>query len=216
LKAVINLTRSKIIHSKEKEMKEMKESTKPSLVRRKLVQSVWTAPIVSSVVLPAHAQTSPIPPTLYAIGDSGPCGGIVYYITNGGLNGLEAAPSDQGVAEWGCDGTITGASGLAIGDGAANTAAILAAGACATGSAAELASNYAGGGCTGWYLPSRDELDLLYNQRGVVGVGGFVSESYWSSSEASAAGAWVQTFVINFQGVGSKSNTYGVRAVRAF
>jgi hypothetical protein len=60
---VINLTRSKIIHSKEKEMKEMKESTKPSLVRRKLVQSVWMAPIVSSVVLPAHAQTSPDPVT---------------------------------------------------------------------------------------------------------------------------------------------------------
>jgi hypothetical protein len=208
LKAVINLTRSKIIHSKEKEMK---ESTKPSLVRRKLVQSVWTAPIVSSVVLPAHAQTSS---TLYAIGDSGPCGGIVYYITNGGLNGLEAAPSDQGVAPWGCDGTITGASGLAIGDGAANTAAILAAGACATGSAAELASNYAGGGCTGWYLPSRDELDLLYNQSGVVS--GFASFSYWSSSEAGAGGAWFQSFGNGLQFGTNKFDTAGVRAVRAF
>ncbi|MFT5275048.1 MAG: hypothetical protein ACI9J2_001583 [Saprospiraceae bacterium] len=214
MKAVINLTRSKIIHSKEKEMKEMKESTKPSLVRRKLVQSVWTAPIVSSVVLPAHAQTSPIPPTLYAIGDSGPCGGIVYYITNGGLNGLEAAPSDQGVAEWGCDGTITGASGLAIGDGAANTAAILAAGLCAGGSAAELASNYAGGGCTGWYLPSRDELDLLYNQRGVVG--GFDTGFYWSSSESSSVAAWGRSFGNGGQGVSGKGNALGVRAVRAF
>jgi len=51
---------------------------------------------------------------VYMIADTGPCGGIVFYISNGGLNGLEAAPSDQRAVPWGCIGTgVT--TGTAIG-----------------------------------------------------------------------------------------------------
>ncbi len=143
---------------------------------------------------------------------------LFFYITpgSGGLNGLEAAPTDQGSAEWGCDGTsIPGATSWAIGDGAANTAAILAEGACATGSAAELALNYAGGGCTDWYLPSLDELNELYLQRTVVG--GFANTLYWSSSEIDAIDAWVQNFLDGIQNFSIKNGaSFGVRAVRDF
>ena len=38
----------------------------------------------------------------YEIGDTGPAGGIVFYVTDGGLHGLEAAPEDQDRGEWGC------------------------------------------------------------------------------------------------------------------
>ncbi len=34
-----------------------------------------------------------------------------------------------------------------------------------------------------WFLPSKDELDLLFQQKSVVG--GFASAHYWSSSEDS-------------------------------
>ena len=70
--------------------------------------------------------------TIYAIGDVGAAGGIVFYITEGGLHGLEAAPQDQlgphgGLAIWGCYGeaTATGAMGTAVGTGSQNTAEIL-------------------------------------------------------------------------------------------
>ena len=37
----------------------------------------------------------------YAIGDTGPAGGKVFYVSNGGINGLEAAPSDSAETAWG-------------------------------------------------------------------------------------------------------------------
>ena len=70
-------------------------------------------------------------PVVYAIGDTGPSGvGIVFYITDGGLHGLEVAPVDQSTgAAWS---TITnayanGSSALPdeIGTGSANTDAII-------------------------------------------------------------------------------------------
>jgi len=170
----------------------------------------WVRPAVDSVILPAHAQTSP---TLYAIGDTGPCGGIVFYISNGGLNGLEAAPSDQVSAQWGCNGTVTGATGTAIGTGAANTATITGL-PCGAGSAAQIASNYTGGGCTGWFLPSQDELNELYLQKTVVGD--FASDFYWSSSEFNANNAWIQFFDVGFQVGNGKNFSLRVRAVRGF
>ncbi len=180
-----------------------------AIIAGKSLPDAWISPVVDSVILPAHAQTSP---TLYAIGDTGPCGGIVFYITNGGLNGLEAASADQGTVIWGCDGTLIGGTGTAIGSGAANTAAIL--GACGAGTAAALASSYTGGGCSGWFLPSRGELDALYNQRAVVG--GFANDFYWSSSEFNSGHAWGWNFGGGFQAIDDKDVAFRVRAVRGF
>ena len=42
----------------------------------------------------------------YAIGDIGPAGGWVFYVTDDGLHGLEAAPVDQANAAWGCHGVF--------------------------------------------------------------------------------------------------------------
>jgi len=94
-----------------------------------------------------------------------------------------------------------------------NTAAIL--GGCGTaGIAARLASSYTGGGCTDWFLPSKDELNELYLQQGVVG--GFANGGYWSSSENNASGAWNQYFSNGNQNYNNKKYTRRVRAVRGF
>ncbi len=180
--------------------------------------TVWIAPIVSSVSLPSHAQTShdaQTSSTVYVIGDTGPCGGIVFYISNGGLNGLEAAPSDQSTdIEWGCTGIdIAGATGTAIGTGATNTAAILAG--CATRPiAASVADDFSLGGCNDWFLPSQEELNQLYLQKAVVGG---LSTFYWSSSQIDTDGAWGQNFVDGNQGYYDKYElVVRSRAVRAF
>jgi hypothetical protein len=66
-------------------------------------------------------------PVNYEIGDQGPAGGIVFYISNEGLNGLEAAPVDQGVAQFGCYGELVpGSFSTAVGAGEANTDQLLA------------------------------------------------------------------------------------------
>ncbi len=151
--------------------------------------------------------------TEYAIGDTGPAGGIVFYITDGGLHGLEAAPEDQSSsAEWGCYGTeIDGADGTAIGTGAQNTADILA-GCSASGIAARVADEYELNGYGDWFLPSKDELNELYQQRAVVG--GFTNVNGWSSTEVTSNLAWLQYFTNGLQINLGKYNALSVRAVR--
>jgi hypothetical protein len=158
------------------------------------------------------------PEVAYNIGDTGPSGvGIVFYITDGGLHGMEAAPSDQSTSmAWSNinDTEIgTTAQGTAIGTGAANTDAIIAqAGHMA--SAAKLCRDYDGGGETDWFLPSKDELNQLYTKKAVVG--GFAGDGYWSSSEYDAYYAWDQYFGIGDQDDYHKNYDLWVRAVRAF
>lgn len=157
----------------------------------------------------------------YAIGDTGPSGvGIVFYITDGGLHGLEAAPSDQGTSKWidgGSQGTTNGFTGTEIGTGLENSYAIRYQ-TDTTGSAAEKCLNYRGGGFAFWFLPSKDELNQLYLQK--VTVGGLDSGDYWSSSEDSSSivssEAWLQRFHTGEQFSIDKDPKLSVRAVRAF
>jgi DUF1680 family protein len=133
----------------------------------------------------------------YAIGDAGPAGGFIFYDNpNHAADGwryLEAAPFDQSAgAKWGCfRRLIDGARGTAIGTGKQNTADMLAA--CAEpGSAAQLCATLSLNGVGGWFLPSRDELVLMYRNLKAAGTGGFRDEgladnvSYWASSQQTA------------------------------
>ena len=162
---------------------------------------------------------SPVSPppnsTAFNIGDTGPAGGKVFYLTDSsGHHGLEAAPVDQASAPWGCIGTaISGAQSTAVGTGAANTAAIVA-GCVEAGTAAKVAEAYTLNDYTDWYLPSRDELNLLYAQKSVVG--GFANNYYWSSSEDNSYYAWLQYFTSGGQDCYGKGNALPVWAVRAF
>jgi hypothetical protein len=166
--------------------------------------AVWT-------VLGGSATGSSATGSLYAIGDTGPAGGIVFHVTDGGLHGLEAATVDQEQAPWGCNGTsILHANGTAVGTGEQNTVNIIAG--CDGTTAASVAAAYG----PGWYLPSKDELNLLYAQRVAGVVGGFSHLNYWSSSQDGFEVAWTQYFDDGFQGAYHKANNSIVRAIRAF
>jgi hypothetical protein len=71
-----------------------------------------------------------------------------------------------------------------------------------------------------WYLPSKDELNLLYLQKAVVGnfaVG--PGAYYWSSTEGQTLRAYLQYFdgaQTGTQSQGDKSYALYVRAIRAF
>jgi len=129
---------------------------------------------------------------------------------------LEAAPSDQSTsAEWGCMVSISGADGTAVGTGEQNTIDIEA-GCTTPGTAADICANLSLGGYTDWFLPSKDELNLMYENLKLFGVGGFTDYYYWSSSEFNFYEAWGQHFSDVLQLNYSKNSPIRVRAVRAF
>ena len=153
-------------------------------------------------------------------------GGIIFYIDGSGANGLIAAPKDQseGIAWWNGSYIYTGATATAVGTGQANTDKIIAAQGVGN-YAATLAANLVLNGYSDWFLPSKDELNLMYYRIGpgapapLTNIGGFSSAFYWSSSEDPNFAPWAWGYHFeNDQGFeyGDKSSPWSVRAVRAF
>lgn len=150
-------------------------------------------------------------------------GGIVFYIYDHGQHGLIAATEDQSTGVQWYNGTyrITGTTGDGVNAGSMNTAIIVAA-----QMADNQGNNFAAKVCADysvtifdvtygdWYLPAKYELNLLYQQREVVG--GFLYDFYWSSSEWDANAACGQDFNNGYQGIYTKNDGQNVRAVRAF
>lgn len=142
-------------------------------------------------------------------------GGLVFY-TYGGGHGLVCAESDQSAgAEWGCLETLIGGTSTDLYTGAANTEAIVA-GCTEPGIAAKLCYDLSLNGYDDWFLPSIDELALMYTNLYLQDLVYFASDWYWSSSEDSRFNAWTQGFGSGGQLSEGKANTRRVRAVRAF
>jgi hypothetical protein len=174
----------------------------------------------------------------YAIGDLAH-GGMVFYIDETGDHGLVAALEDvtegsyMGIFgtperfEWGCyQQSVSGADGDAIGTGYQNTLDISAQN-CQTIfggiTAVQATLNYQIEGYTDWFLPSKEELQEMYNTIGNGGlqdnIGGFETSDdpyYWSSSENDNYTAWGVSFSSGATDYDDKANALRVRAVRAF
>ena len=159
--------------------------------------------------------------TTLTVGQKGPGNGIVFFNkgnTNGGWQYLEAAPSDQskGTA-WGCQGTSIPGTQLTVGSGKENTSLIVA-GCNDTSFPAKLCDNLTLGGQSDWFLPSRDELNLMYKNLHLNNEGNFyTSNYYWSSTEQGPFYACYFHFGLGTADKILKSHfTLYVRAIRAF
>jgi hypothetical protein len=143
-------------------------------------------------------------------------GGIVFYLDGNG-GGLVCAEADfESKVEWGCYDTLIGGTSSAIGSGAANTAKIVA-GCDQSGTAARICNDLVWEGYSDWFLPSKDELDLMYKNLHKKGIGDFKADYYWSSTEANHEKAWQIGFPIGMHGGFDKMDFLCyARPVRAF
>ncbi|MDR2731145.1 MAG: DUF1566 domain-containing protein [Treponema sp.] len=158
----------------------------------------------------------------YKVGDTGPAGGIVFYDKGNDSDGwryLEAAPAGAVfTAEWGAYGQDAAGTSAAVGTGRSNTEIIAAklSSSKESGRAAQVCSILNIKGFNDWFLPSKDELNLMYRNLKQKGLGNFNNDWYWSSSQAGDNGAWNQNFRNGYQEGNSKNTIGSVRAIRAF
>lgn len=171
-------------------------------------------------------------------------GGLIFYLNTNDCTGLLATSENQTynnyeITDWGCENiNISGAEYSTIGSGSTNTNAILS-NCPSIGIAAEVCNSLQLNGFSDWFLPSKDELNLMYTNLHLNGLGNFKESItvhipnsnggtdihytiyYWSSTQSSDYNnmAWVQTFSDGSQydvESGIKSFKHMIRAVRSF
>jgi len=114
-------------------------------------------------------------------------GGYVIAVRDGGKHGLVVAMQDQGVSSWyQANDLLSDANNHDV-----NGAKFM-----------------------DWRLPTKRELNLVYNQK--LNIGGFSPNAYWSSTESNYGSARLQVFNNGLQTTGNKFTNYYVRSVRAF
>jgi Protein of unknown function (DUF1566)/Collagen triple helix repeat (20 copies) len=154
-------------------------------------------------------------------------GGVIFHLWRDALgaeHGLIVDKTDLSTSQaWSNVSSLTGA--WSLWDGLSNSNAIVGQ-AGHTSSAASLCLNSTNGGQSDWYLPSSQELNILwYNYytvaRSISQIAGAIPLQvgyYWSSSEQNSSNAWIFSFnggdaiTVNT----AKYTTFSVRAVRAF
>ena len=169
----------------------------------------------------------------YSVGDF-VHGGVVFWVDETGQHGLVCAKEDQSSGVRWYAGTFgnTQAKGDGPYAGEANTNIIIssqvAIGDDNTTYAARICNELQiteGGKTYGdWYLPSREELNLMYQNKAIIEAtstansgSNFNSTNYWTSTEPNGNTAYRQNFSSGSQTNSLKNNNgNAVRAIRAF
>lgn len=216
---IIDVNTTQIIaseNSNEKSVKDLMSGKLKDLVVR-----------VSSKVQTDSVQSS------YPIGGMGEGGGIVFYYSKEGFpvysadgssstfHYLECSYDVLGKVGWGIDDSINTKNG--IGYGKLNTKTISDTSHSTSDCAAKLCLSFSTMNTSAgdWWLPSKDELNLIYEnlkkQGFIEGEGNF-----WSSSSYNSDYAWFQDFSKGYQNdrryyyPSGAPFTHSVRAIRAF
>lgn len=126
-------------------------------------------------------------------------------------------PND-GTSRWGAYGIDTGLTDTAIGVGFSNTDAMIAEYGDNDKYWWKLIKEKRDSTALDWFMPSKDELDMMYDNRTVItGQGGDVFQTdnpYYSSSEVSRNFVWHQNFSDGSQYENSKNNPCRCRLLR--
>ena len=168
----------------------------------------------------------------YEIGDLGPAGGNIFYIDKSSefkdFDYLESAPASCEAVDlaWALDAqdlsagllVVTDWKAKSIGHGLSNSKALLELG--GGFQSAQTATGYADtltcGGQSDWFVPAKDELELMYQNLAKQEIGDFTTGYYWSSSAYEYGRAWNQPFSEGEAFDGNKDGKFAVRPIRAF
>jgi len=146
-------------------------------------------------------------------------GGIVFYIDDSGQRGLVAAIEDlDNLYTWGCQG-VNILTDLSLGYGLDNTLKII--DNCSESPiAASEVLDIEIGGFADWFLPSQDELILMWASIGqgssLDNFGGFSANFYYSSSQKTNMAAYGKYFPTGEEYELFKNSGAKIRPVRAF
>lgn len=157
-------------------------------------------------------------------------GGIVFHLEPGGSHGLVCSEKDLGVAYWGGKWRIDAkGKGIANGEGMANSRKILELASWFTMeegihiakkidmvTAARLCLESDHNGFTDWYLPTIDELRLIYLHLKARKLATFDAHNYWSSNEDYESTAFYFYFGNGSVRSINKTTMFSVRGVRRF
>lgn len=109
------------------------------------------------------------------------------FVSGVALMGLVVSESDLSTnAPWGTEGVDVFNTFRDIGKGDDNTKNIVNTYSELDSISAALCYNLVENGYDDWFLPSEDELMLIYNKLASVGIGSFYNHSYWSSTQVDA------------------------------
>jgi len=155
-------------------------------------------------------------------------GGVIFHLWKDALgveHGLIIDKTDLSTAQvWSnIDAILIGSSAQSNWDGLSNSNAIFGQ-AGHTSSASALCLNSTIGGQSDWYLPSIQELSMLWNNyytvaRSLTQISGATQlqpAAYWSSTESASTTAWNFNFSSGIVSNFGKNQTLYVRAVRKF
>ena len=158
-------------------------------------------------------------------------GGVVFWVDESGQHGLVSATTDGTTGVYQEIAFNTYARGDGLFAGYMNTSLIIAVQAASLvgvgpiieNIAALSCANFSQGGYGDWYLPSKAELNLMYQNRSIIDSvsnanGGTVLISiYWSSTEHDEYYAWTQSFSTGNQMTEWKTGAISeCRCIRAF
>ena len=165
------------------------------------------------------------------VGQIGPGGGTIFFVDYdnefNSFNFLEAAPAGWNLNKDLMDPTFQWCSDIThkitspttwnsrqIGAGKLNTVEMLKT--CKSGAAFEVQKFNNGkiNKYSDWFLPSEGELMLM--SANLQGLADLDDLDYWSSSEYSEIGGWVEAIGHGYQGSASKNTLFHVRPIRQF
>ena len=177
--------------------------------------------------------------TAYNIGDEGPGGGIVFYYSEEGFdvyepdgsvkrcNYLEVSKTEVANVSWCSRRSSSSCCSIntneGVGFGKMNTykiingkhsGGVVSSTNCAAKACAEYSTTQTTKG--DWFLPSKDELNLLYKNLGTRIMATASEAWHWSSSQYGDNSAWNQRFSDGDRRNDYKNYTYSFRAIRAF
>jgi hypothetical protein len=155
-------------------------------------------------------------PTLLLLVGQNYAGGSVFYLDPSGQHGLTAYPDFFDGDQWGCEGSLigSGAQHMEVGFGQLNTEAII--NSCNDNyTAARACFQLTSGSYDDWFLPSVEEMRLVFSNLIEKNKPGFFQADFWASTEYNAEKSYCLDSSVGLKKT-NKGNWLYIVPVRAF